>query len=121
MDETPLSPINEKILQIREKSSEYWLDNADKLLDQHLGNAQNLNQAKNIIYFLGDGMSMTTIAASRIFQGQLNGRRGEENFLSFEKFPNVGISKVIEFLLKSHGQPCEMLKHHKNSEKSSKS
>ncbi|MDQ2747033.1 MAG: alkaline phosphatase [Acidobacteriota bacterium] len=51
-------------------------------------------KAKNVILFLGDGMGITTITASRILEGQMRGESGEENQLSFEKFPNVALSKT---------------------------
>ena len=50
--------------------------------------------------FLGDGMSIPTIKAARVYLGQLNGRAGEETPLAFEKFPYVGLSKVINYMLK---------------------
>jgi len=51
-------------------------------------------KAKNVILFVGDGMGISTITASRILQGQLQGNPGEENFLSFENFPYSGLSKT---------------------------
>jgi alkaline phosphatase len=51
-------------------------------------------RAKNIIVFLGDGMSLTTVAAARIFEGQRNGGPGEENRLAWETFPATGLSKT---------------------------
>jgi alkaline phosphatase len=50
--------------------------------------------AKNVIFFIGDGMSITTLAASRIYMGQMNNRTGENEMLSFEEFPHTGLSKV---------------------------
>jgi len=50
--------------------------------------------AKNIILFIGDGMSMTTITTARIFAGQQAGQSGEEYTLSFEHFPWTGLSKT---------------------------
>jgi alkaline phosphatase len=50
--------------------------------------------AKNIILFVGDGMGVTTVTAARIFEGQQQGMSGEENSLSFGKFPFVGLSKT---------------------------
>lgn len=88
-----------------EKTSKYWLENSEKTLREHLRNSQNINKAKNIIYFIGDGMSLTTISASRIFKGQLNGKRGEESILSFEQFPHVGLSKVFFF---AFSNKCEI-------------
>lgn len=49
---------------------------------------------KNIILFIGDGMSMTTITAARILAGQQKGQPGEENTLSFERFPHTGFAKT---------------------------
>lgn len=51
-------------------------------------------RAKNIILFVGDGMSLTTVAASRIYEGQSKGQSGEENLLSFETMPYTGLSKT---------------------------
>ncbi|ERL84010.1 hypothetical protein D910_01329 [Dendroctonus ponderosae] len=48
----------------------------------------NFNTAKNVILFLGDGMSIPTIAATRVYLG------GEEKSLSFEQFPYTGLSKT---------------------------
>ncbi|CAH1108440.1 unnamed protein product [Psylliodes chrysocephalus] len=44
--------------------------------------------AKNVILFLGDGMSIPTVAATRMYIG------GEEELLSFDKFPYTGLSKT---------------------------
>ena len=50
--------------------------------------------AKNVIVFLGDGMGVSTVTASRIFEGQSRGESGEENRLSFEEFPYRALSKT---------------------------
>ena len=52
--------------------------------------------AKNVIVFLGDGMSIPTITAARILDGQRKGGSGEENRLSFENFPASALSKTYE-------------------------
>lgn len=54
----------------------------------------NTKPAKNVILFVGDGMDPTTVAVSRIYDGQSRGEEGEENFLSFEKFPYLAMSKT---------------------------
>lgn len=51
-------------------------------------------KAKNVIIFIGDGMGISTITAARIYDGQSKGMTGEENQLSFEKFPNVALVKT---------------------------
>lgn len=83
------------LLMQLEKTTKYWFDEAQSTLKQRLYNKLNTNIAKNILYFVGDGMSLTTLTATRIFQGQLQGKRGEETDLWFQKFPNVGLAKVI--------------------------
>ncbi len=54
----------------------------------------NPGAARNIILFVGDGMSMTTVTAARIFAGQLDGATGEEHRLSFEQFPWTGLAST---------------------------
>jgi alkaline phosphatase len=51
-------------------------------------------RAKNVILFIGDGMGISTITAARIYDGQKRGEAGEENQLSFEKFPHVALVKT---------------------------
>lgn len=51
-------------------------------------------KAKNVIVFLGDGMSVTTVAAARILEGQRRGQPGEENRLAFEGFPDTAFSRT---------------------------
>jgi alkaline phosphatase len=54
------------------------------------------DSARNIILFLGDGMSMTTVAAARILEGQRQGSSGEEHRLAFEEFPYTALSRTYE-------------------------
>ena len=58
------------------------------------GNGAMQGRAKNVILFLGDGMSLTTVAAARILEGQRKGGPGEDNQLSWETFPNTALSKT---------------------------
>lgn len=51
-------------------------------------------RAKNVILFVGDGMGVTTVAAARILEGQINGGAGEEGLLFFEMFPHLGMAKT---------------------------
>jgi len=55
-----------------------------------------LSSAKNVILFIGDGMGVSTVTAIRILDGQRKGMPGEENVLSFERFPQVALSKTYE-------------------------
>ncbi|RYV00731.1 alkaline phosphatase [Shewanella sp. OPT22] len=58
-------------------------------------NAKNVRgEAKNVILFVGDGMGVSTVTAARILEGQKKGMQGEENDLSFDKFPFAGLAKT---------------------------
>lgn len=61
---------------------------AQEFLNHAINKKHVKQRAKNVILFLGDGMSLSTVAATRMYIG------GEEKELSFEKFPFVGFSKV---------------------------
>ncbi|MGV3534112.1 MAG: alkaline phosphatase, partial [Chthoniobacteraceae bacterium] len=50
--------------------------------------------AKNVILMVGDGMSVTTVTAARILEGQQRGESGEDNLLYFETFPWRALSKT---------------------------
>lgn len=72
-----------------------WLKNKVKTLDSLQSQLQQKEgRAKNIILFLGDGMSITTLTAARIWQGQQQGISGEEHFLHFEHFPHTALIKT---------------------------
>ncbi len=102
--------------------SSFWYKHAQTALHQKLKSVPiNEKVAKNVILFLGDGMSMATITASRVFKGQIEGSQfGEEaemvgmmrignlySFIknmcfflqNFESFPHVGLMKVSCFPL----------------------
>lgn len=51
-------------------------------------------KAKNVILFIGDGMGISTITAARIFDGQSQGKKGEEHQLAFDSFENVALIKT---------------------------
>jgi alkaline phosphatase len=50
--------------------------------------------ARNVILFVGDGMSLPTVAAARILAGQRRGRPGEGTLLSWEAFPDTALSRT---------------------------
>lgn len=78
-----------------EKDPQFWYDLAYEEIAKRLALDQpNAKKAKNIILFLGDGMSLSTVAAARILKGQRQGKTGEESALSFETFPHTGLSRV---------------------------
>lgn len=50
--------------------------------------------ARNVILFIGDGMSLDTVSAARIYAGQEHGRAGESHRLRFEQLPNTALMKT---------------------------
>lgn len=71
-----------------EKSREFWQSSGQQILKETLQKEMNKKVAKNLIILVADGMSIPTQMATRMYKG------GEEEVLSFEKFPYVGLSKV---------------------------
>lgn len=73
------------------ESAEWWFRNGAA---QAAARGAMQGRAKNIILFIGDGMSLTTVAAARILEGQRKGAPGEENRLSWEDFPDTALSRT---------------------------
>lgn len=63
-------------------------------IQERLKYKPNTRRAKNVILFVGDGMGISTLTAGRILEGQMAGGSGEENLLSFERFPNTALVKT---------------------------
>jgi alkaline phosphatase len=71
--------------------AEWWFRSGAASANAHgAGQAR----ARNLILFLGDGMSLTTVAAARILEGQRAGGAGEEHRLAFEEFPYTALSRT---------------------------
>ncbi|XP_073426260.1 alkaline phosphatase, tissue-nonspecific isozyme-like isoform X4 [Dendrobates tinctorius] len=78
-----------------EKEPQYWRDLGRQTLEEALRLQKlNLNMARNLILFLGDGMGVSTITAARILRGQMDRESGESSRLHMETFPHVALSKV---------------------------
>ena len=83
---------------------DFWMKNGKDELDVALNriyqlrgekDVSKLKRPKNVLLFIGDGMSLTTITAARIYQGQQKQQRsGEELLLSWEEFPETALLKV---------------------------
>lgn len=71
-----------------------WINDGKAALNAAKQLQPNNNKAKNIILFIGDGMGISTVTGSRIFEGQQRGVDGERNQLSFEKLPYLALSKT---------------------------
>ena len=71
-----------------------WFAQGQASLKAALAQQPNTGRAKNVILFLGDGMSIATINAARVLDGQNKGGPGEDNRLFFETFPYTGLVKT---------------------------
>ena len=71
-----------------------WNKSARDRLDLLLNRKANLNVAKNLILFLGDGMGISTVSAGRIRKGQFKNKSGEEEVTNMESLDHVALSKV---------------------------
>lgn len=71
-----------------EIKTEFWLNRAKAFVEEQVQKTPNIKKAKNIIMFMGDGMSHPSIAAARVQMGD----EGEK--LAFEDFPYTASSKT---------------------------
>ena len=78
----------------RKESPQTWERDGLATIKQRRKTKYKRRKAKNVILFIGDGMSISTLTAARILEGQLRGESGEENYLSFERFPFTALSKT---------------------------
>lgn len=76
------------------QQNDIWYKDAQRAIEQSKAQLPILGKAKNVIIFIGDGMSIGTITAARIFAGQQTGKSGEENRLTMETLPHVALSKT---------------------------
>ncbi|KAK4874693.1 hypothetical protein RN001_014053 [Aquatica leii] len=70
------------------EDQQHWKNLGIEDIEAALKQQQNIGLAKNVILFIGDGMGPTTTTAARIYSNS------EKHYLSFEKFPNVGVLKT---------------------------
>ncbi len=56
--------------------------------------ARGLKPAKNVILFVGDGMGISTMTATRIYAGQSAGTDGESHVLAMDTLPFSALSKT---------------------------
>jgi len=78
-----------------QQANDSYFKQAEAELQKIIDRKPNTGKAKNVILFIGDGMSVTTVTAARIFDGQKKGVDGESNKLSFEELlPYAALSKT---------------------------
>ncbi|XP_065297373.1 alkaline phosphatase-like isoform X2 [Dermacentor albipictus] len=78
-----------------EADKNHWYQEGAKGIGERLARQPNVGRARNVVLFLGDGMGIPTVTAARIYKGQrLHKQSGEEQLLSWDRFPHVSLSKT---------------------------
>lgn len=78
-----------------EDDPEFWRQTGQDSVSRLLSSPVVDAPAKNVIVFVGDGMGISTVTASRIYRAQLDNQQpGEEGSLSFERFPYTALLKT---------------------------
>ncbi|NXC22072.1 PPBI phosphatase, partial [Corythaeola cristata] len=77
-----------------EEEPSFWNDQAAAAIEAAFEIQPRISQAKNLILFLGDGLGVPTITATRILKGQQQGNLGPETPLALDTFPYVALSKT---------------------------
>jgi len=78
----------------QQETAAWWFTAGAAAAHANVGNTAP--RAKNVIVFLGDGMSIPTIAAAHILMGQRQGKDGESARLAFETLPYTALSRTYE-------------------------
>ena len=71
-----------------------WYKDADSKMREVMAKAPNVNKAKNVILMVADGNGVTSVFATRLFEGQMMGKSGEGHDLSYEKYPYLSLAKT---------------------------
>lgn len=81
--DTSEEPVDEnaaRIIRAEELTSQYWMNHGIDFITKKMNILPNKRKAKNVIMFLGDGMSHATVAAARMAMGNENLKMGFEDF-----------------------------------------
>ncbi|MCA8892745.1 MAG: alkaline phosphatase [Hyphomonas sp.] len=78
---------------VPQQAGDAYYVNAQAAIDTKIA-ARGLRPAKNVILFVGDGMSIPTITATRIYAGQKRGVDGESYKLTMDQLPYSALSKT---------------------------
>uniref|UniRef100_A0A8D1KXY4 alkaline phosphatase n=1 Tax=Sus scrofa TaxID=9823 RepID=A0A8D1KXY4_PIG len=87
-------PLSLGFIPVEEEDPAFWNRQAAQALDVAKKLQPIQTAAKNLILFLGDGMGVSTVTATRILKGQMNGKLGPETPLAMDQFPYLALSKT---------------------------
>jgi alkaline phosphatase len=93
----PVNPPVTEPQKQRVETPEFWRKDGQAIARQARKGQTDRTKAKNIILFVGEGMGISTVTAARILAGQNAGVTGEEQALSFERFPATALAKTYNF------------------------
>ncbi|XP_076722091.2 intestinal-type alkaline phosphatase-like [Callospermophilus lateralis] len=82
------------VIPVEEDNPAFWNQKAAEALDAAKKLKPLQTSAKNLIIFLGDGMGVPTVTATRILKGQVQGKLGPETPLAMDHFPYMALSKT---------------------------
>lgn len=85
-EDEPIDEDAARIITPEELTRQYWIEHGMNFVENKLNTLPNTKKAKNVIMFLGDGMSHQTVAAARMAMGNENIK------LVFEEFPYTASS-----------------------------
>ncbi|XP_041506394.1 alkaline phosphatase, germ cell type [Microtus oregoni] len=88
------SQLSFSVIPVEEENPAFWNQKAAEALDAAKKLQPIQTSAKNLILFLGDGMGVSTVTATRILKGQLEGHLGPETPLAMDRFPYTALSKT---------------------------
>ncbi|CAO2625295.1 Alkaline phosphatase, germ cell type [Lemmus lemmus] len=88
------SQLSFSVIPVEEENPAFWNQKAAKALDAAKKLQPIQTSAKNLIIFLGDGMGVSTVTATRILKGQLENHLGPETLLAMDRFPYTALSKT---------------------------
>ncbi|XP_028731997.1 intestinal-type alkaline phosphatase 1 [Peromyscus leucopus] len=82
------------VIPVEEENPAFWNQKAAEALDVAKKLQPIQTSAKNLIIFLGDGMGVPTVTATRILKGQMGSHLGPETPLAMDRFPYMALSKT---------------------------
>ncbi len=89
---SPVATLAREAAVPQQAADPYYVD-AQAAIDAKIA-TRGLRPAKNIILFVGDGMSIPTVTATRIYAGQKRGLDGESYKLTMDQLPYSALSKT---------------------------
>ena len=71
-----------------------WPELAQTTLNKRLARKLNTKKAKNVIYFIGDGMGISTLALARLHKSQFDEITMDKVHLAWDEWIDTGLVKV---------------------------